>query len=88
MKGPVTIVLTDSESVYMHRAFAKYCQDIGIQNFVIGTVPQGTSGQYERLYVVVMSMTSASLNASDHSTKKCLLAVQHAIKCVYIYIYQ
>lgn len=46
VKGAVTMVMTDSEAVYGHGAFAIYCQDQGIR--VSPTYLKEMNGQAER----------------------------------------
>mmetsp|Transcript_29759 Transcript_29759/g.56096 ORF Transcript_29759/g.56096 Transcript_29759/m.56096 type:complete len:96 (-) Transcript_29759:2759-3046(-) len=52
MRGTVTMVRTDSESAYVHGAFAKYRLDIGIRASPSASYLKEMNGQAERYFGV------------------------------------
>lgn len=78
MKSSVTLVRTDSESVHIHDAFAKYCPDSGIRVSLYAPCLTEINGQAERYVAVVMNMTRVMLTTFGLSEKFWYVAVQHA----------
>lgn len=64
MKGTVTLVRTDSESVYVHGAVAKHCLDGGIRVSPSATYLKEIDDQAERYFGVVMNMSRVLLEIS------------------------
>lgn len=58
MKGSVILVCADSESVHVHGAFVKYCQDRGIGVSPSGPYLKEMNGQAHRYFDNVMNMTA------------------------------
>lgn len=59
MRSLGTMTRIDHESVYVHGAFAEYCQDCGIRDSPSAPFLREMNGKVETLFGVVINMTRA-----------------------------
>mmetsp|Transcript_43488 Transcript_43488/g.81435 ORF Transcript_43488/g.81435 Transcript_43488/m.81435 type:complete len:151 (+) Transcript_43488:653-1105(+) len=74
----VKVVRTDAESVFIHGAFAKHCEQSKISISHSSPYLKETNGQAERYFGVIMDMTRAFLKTANMPHKFWPLAVRHA----------